>query len=195
MKKAADIWKSIRGHHLRGQIAFAVGLAALSFFAVAVYAAATVVLGVGTLEDSETFDGPTTVTARTISFAPDEVGAWHYHPGPLFNVVTQGTVTVEDGCGGERSFSAGQAFEEGGRVHRPKNLGDEATFAYQTFLIPQGNPTTVNIPGNERACGPPRNYDECRRGGWQDFNHPQTFENQGQCMLFVLRNKLSRFEN
>ena len=137
---------------------------------------------------SETLNGPASVTVRTISFAPGEVGAWHYHPGPLFNVVTQGTVTVEDGCGGEQSYTVGQAFEEGGRVHRPKNLGSEPTFAYQTFVVPLGSPTTQNIPGNERRCGPARNVDECMDDGWMNINFPQTFNNQGECIASVQSN-------
>ena len=117
------------------------------------YAAVTNVLGVGTLADSEVLGGPATVTVRTISFAPGEVGVWHYHPGPLFNVVTQGTVTLEDGfCGPDRSFGPGQAFEEGGRIHRPRNNGTEPTFAYQTFLTPLGSPTTINLPNFVPRC-------------------------------------------
>jgi quercetin dioxygenase-like cupin family protein len=175
--------------HLRTRLGVAVGLIAVSLFAVVAYAATTVILGVGTIDDSETLGGPATVTMRTISFAPGEVGAWHYHPGPLFNVVTQGTVTVEDGCRGEESYTPGQGFEEGGRVHRPKNLGSEPTFAYQTFVVPEGNPTTINIPNNERRCGPPRKISECRHGGWMNFNHPETFDNQGACIRYILLRK------
>jgi quercetin dioxygenase-like cupin family protein len=94
---------------------------------VTAYAVTTVVLGSGNAPHSETIGGPATMTARTLSLAPGDVNAWHYHPGPLFNIVTQGTVTVEDGCGGEQSYTVGQAFEEGGRVHRPKNQGLTAT--------------------------------------------------------------------
>ena len=162
--------------------------AAVLLTAVTAYAAITNVLGTGNIAYSETLEGPATVTVRTISFAPGEVGAWHYHPGPLFNVVTQGTVTVEDGCGGEQSYTVGQAFEEGGRVHRPKNLGGVATFAYQTFVVPLGEPTTVNISGNQRMCGPARDVDECKDGGWANFNFPQAFNNQGECVAFVQSN-------
>lgn len=159
----------------------AIGLVALGMFA---YAATTVIVAVGTIPYSDLFDGPATVTLRTISFAPGEVGAWHYHPGPLFNVVTRGIVTVEDGCGQEQSFTVGQAFEEGGRVHRPKNLGIEATFAHQTFVVPEGSPTTVNIPNNERRCGPPRNVNECQ-SGWINFTHPRSFSNEGDCIQYI----------
>lgn len=122
------------------------------YFGNTVSAAITNVLAVGTLDDSEVIGGPATVTFRTISFAPGEVGQWHYHPGPLFNVVTQGTVTLETPCHGERSYGPGEAFEEGGTVHRPKNLGDEATFAYQAFVVPQGQPTTINLPNYRPRC-------------------------------------------
>lgn len=179
----------MRINPIKKKFALVVGLSVVTLFGAVAYAATTVILGVGTIPHSEIIDGPATVTVRTISFAPGEVGAWHYHPGPLVNVVTQGTVTVEDGCGGEQSFAPGQAFEEGGRVHRPKNLGSEPTFAYQTFIIPQGNPTTVNIPSNQRLCGPVRNVQECKDNGWMNFNFPQAFNSQGECVSFVTADK------
>ena len=160
-------------------------LSAVLLFGAVGYAAATNILAVGTIPYSEVTEGPATVTFRTISFAPGEVGAWHYHPGPLFNVVTQGTVTVEDGCGGEQSYTVGQAFEEGGRVHRPKNLGGVPTFAYKTFVVPLGNPTTFNILDNQGLCGPVRNVSECQDNGWMKFNFPQAFNNQGECISFL----------
>ena len=165
-----------------------VGLAAVALGGVTAYAAVTNVLGVGNIPHSDVIGGPATVTVRTISFAPGEVGAWHFHPGPLFNVVTQGTVTVEDGCGGEQSYTVGQAFEEGGRVHRPKNLGGVPTFAYQTFVVPLGNPTTVNTPSGVRLCGPARTVAECKDDGWRKFDFPHAFNNQGECMAFLQSN-------
>jgi quercetin dioxygenase-like cupin family protein len=115
------------------------------------------VLALGTISDSQLFGGPATVTARTLTIRPGEVLAWHYHPGYAFNVVKSGTLTVEEGCGGEESLTPGQAFEEmEGHVHRAKNLSTtEDVVVYNTFIMPQGKPTTVNIPGNERRCGPP----------------------------------------
>lgn len=177
--------KILRKINLTRKNVILIGLLAVVLGGVTTYAAVTNVLGVGNIPHSETLNGPATVTVRTISFAPGEVGAWHYHPGPLFNVVTQGTVTVEDGCGGEQSYTVGQAFEEGGRVHRPKNLGGVPTFAYQTFVIPLGNPTTVNISGNQRQCGPVRDVEECKDEGWRKFDFPHAFNNQGECVAFV----------
>jgi quercetin dioxygenase-like cupin family protein len=183
--KSANLEKEIimKTNSLKNKLALVVALSLVAL-GIIVYAATTVIVAVGTIPHSELLNGPATVTVRTISYAPGELGAWHYHPGPLFNVVTRGTVTVEDGCGGEESFTIGQAFEEGGRVHRPKNLGTEATFAHQTFVVPDGSPTTVNIPNNERRCGPPRSVSECQ-SGWVSFTHPRSFSNQGDCIQYV----------
>lgn len=154
---------------------------------VTVYSATTNILAVGTIPNSQLFDGPATVTVRTLTIAPGEMLAWHYHPGYAFNVVKSGTLTVEDGCGGdEETLTPGQAFEEmEGRVHRAKNLGTTDVVVYNTFIMPQGKPTTVNIPGNERRCGPPENVEECKNEGWLNFTHPQTFINQGQCVDYI----------
>ncbi len=150
------------------------------------YPAVTTVLGVGTIEYSELFDGPAEVTARHFSSLPGEVGGWHYHPGFVFNVVTKGTVIVEDGCGEEQAFSAGEAFEKiGGRVHRFMNRGIVPAEEYQTFIVPKGSPLSVSLP--ERRCGPPKSANECRKGGWMNFTRPRNFINQGDCIEFIRR--------
>ena len=122
---------------------------------ISAYAPTTVIVAVGTIPYSELFDGPATLTVRQLLIAPGEILAWHYHPGRAYNVIKRGTLTVEDGCGQEEVFKAGQAFEETEfHVHRAKNLGTEEVEVYNTFIVPDGNPTTVNIPNNERRCGP-----------------------------------------
>jgi len=167
-------------------IVIAISLGAILFGVIA-YAATTVILAVGTIPHSDLFDGPATVTVRTLTIKPGEVLAWHYHPGYAFNVVKSGTLTVEEGCGGEETLTPGQAFEElKGHVHRAKNLSTtEDVVVYNTFIVPQGKPTTVNIPGNERRCGPPSDVNECKDGGWVNFTHPRSFINQGDCVQYV----------
>lgn len=174
----------------RSRKKFAIAIAAtigVAVICVTVYAATTNILAVGTIPNSQLFDGPATVTVRTLTIPPGEVGAWHYHPGYAFNVVKSGTLTVEEGCGGEETLTPGQSFEEvEGHVHRAKNLSaTEDVVVYNTFIMPQGKPTTRNIPGNERRCGPPSDVDECKNDGWLKFNHPQSFIDQGQCVEFV----------
>lgn len=155
--------------------------------AVTVRSATPNVLAVGAIPNSKLFDGPATVTVRTLTIRPGELLTWHYHPGYAFNVVKSGKLTVEDGCGGEEeTLIPGQGFEEmDGRVHRAKNLTTEDVVVYNTFIMPEGKSTTVNIPGNERRCGPPEDVEECRNDGWLKFSHPQSFISQGQCVDFV----------
>lgn len=152
-----------------------------------VYAAVTVILAVGTIEQSQLFDESATVTVRTLTIAPGESLQWHYHPGYAFNVVKSGQLTVEDGCGGQdETLLPGQAFEEmDGRVHRAKNLGTEPVTVYNTFIVPEGKPTTRNIPNNERRCGPPVDVAECKDDGWSKFDFPSAFANQGECIDWV----------
>ncbi len=119
------------------------------------YSAVTNIITVGTIPHSELFDGPATVTVRQLIIAPGETLAWHYHPGHAYNVIKRGTLTVEDGCGEVESFVAGDSFEETEyHVHRAMNLGTDEVEVYNTFIISAGNPTTVNIPNNDRHCGP-----------------------------------------
>lgn len=131
--------------------------------------------------------GPAVLTARVLNTPIGETtGGWHYHPGYVYNVVTQGTITLEDGCGEITQYSAGQAFETSeGRVHRAYNLGSVDAIEYNMFVGPPGRLITVNIPNNEHRCGPPSTVGECRHDGWQTFNHPAPFVNQGACVSYV----------
>ena len=153
----------------------------------AIYAATPLELWVGTSNHIGLWNGPSTLTARTLQTkAGETTGAWHYHPGYVYNVVRSGAITVEDGCGGAQTYTAGQAFETStGRVHRAYNLGADDAIESNMFVGPPGRPITVPIPNNEQRCGPPSSFDECKGDGWARFNHPTSFENQGQCIAFV----------
>jgi quercetin dioxygenase-like cupin family protein len=170
-----------------------VGLGVVLFLGATVYSGTTQTISseatpiaIGAIAHSELFDGPATVTVRQLTIFPGEILAWHYHPGRAYNVIKSGTLTVEDGCGGEEVLTAGQAFEEvSGRVHRAKNLGTENLVIINTFIVPQGSPTTINTPGNERLCGPPEDVEECKGGGWMNFTHPRAFSSKGDCIHYV----------
>jgi hypothetical protein len=138
---------------LRKMIVLVAALGAI-ILGITAYAAVSNILAVGTIPHSELFDGPATVTVRQFLIAAGETLPWHYHPGRAYNVIKRGTLTVEDGCGQLESFAAGAAFEETEfHVHRAMNLGKDEVEVYNTFIISAGNPTTVNIPNNERRCG------------------------------------------
>jgi quercetin dioxygenase-like cupin family protein len=163
-----------------------IGLGALLLGgAASVYAATSVIRGVGTMAHFEPFDGPATMTARSLFIDANEVLPWHQHPGiGAYTIVKTGTLTVEDGCGGVAVYPEGTAFiEPPGRVHRGI-AGDVAVETVQTFLVPAGSAFSVNVP---KACGAPLEVDECKGDGWSAFTYPRTFSNQGDCITFVHR--------
>jgi quercetin dioxygenase-like cupin family protein len=151
---------------------------------VTVYAATSVISGVGTIAHFEPFDGPATMTARSLFISANEVLPWHQHPGiGAYTIVKSGTLTVEDGCGGEVVYPQGTAFiEPPGRVHRGK-AGAEPVETVQTFVVPLGSAFSVNVP---QACGAPLAVDECKGHGWFNFTYPRTFSNQGDCQQYVI---------
>jgi len=164
------------------------GLAIL--LSVSAYASSTVVIAVGTNQYSALLGGPAVVTTRQLTITPGEVLAWHYHPCIVITIIKQGTLTVEDGCGGVEVFKAGDSFEEEPfRVHHGMNLGSEDVISIQTFVAVPGTPTTVQTPNNQPLCGAPQTVEECKNGGWMKFNFPRKFTSQGDAEQFVLTGK------
>src|SRR5262245_65520805 len=111
-------------------------------FGITAFSAVTNIIAVGTIPNSELFDGPATVTVRQLIIAPGETLQWHYHPGRAYNVIKRGTLTVEDGCGQVESFPAGGSFEETEfHVLQAMNLESEGVEGYKTFSMYTVNPT------------------------------------------------------
>ncbi len=170
----------------RLKLSFIVGFALLMISGVVYASIMPLILGVGRNADAPLVGGPATVTFRQLTTTPGDVGAWHYHPGFVHNVVTSGAIKIEDGCGGAPTYSAGQAFETSqGRVHRAINEGSVNAVEYNVFIRQEGKPLTRFIPNNEQRCGPVSTEDECLNGGWESFNFPDEFKNQGACIAFV----------
>jgi quercetin dioxygenase-like cupin family protein len=166
------------------KLIFGLALCAITVFAVTVYAVTSVRLAQGTIPVSELFNGPAEVTMTHITMQPGETIPWHYHPGRVYVIVQSGTITEDGGCGGSEVFTAGQAFEEPiPRVHQVRNTGSVPAELFVTFLVPSGQPRTVNTAGP--LCGPPTRKSECKDGGWMNFNFPRSFVNQGDCIRFV----------
>lgn len=132
----------------RMRVATAVGFGAVLLGTTA-YASVSETIAAGTVAFSEKIGGPATMTVRRLTIAPGEVLGWHYHAGVgAYTVVKRGTLTLEDGCGGETVFTAGQAFVEGpGHIHRGKNLGAEEVETVQMFIAPVGVPISLPTAG------------------------------------------------
>jgi quercetin dioxygenase-like cupin family protein len=165
-----------------------IGLGALLLGGVvSAYAATSLIRGTGTMAQYDPFGGPATMTARSLFIEANEVLPWHYHPGiGAYTIVKTGTLTVQDGCGGEVVYTQGTALiEPPGRVHRGI-AGDVAVETVQTFLVPVGSAFSVNVP---KACGAPLEVDECKDNGWTAFDFPRTFSSQGDCVASVRRSE------
>ena len=144
------------------------------------------------------WQGPAAIVANDNNVTGAGVtGGWHYHPGYMYNVVKQGSVTIEDGCSepddanpedyGTRTYTQGQAFEKAdGRVHRAVNPDAELDeIEISMTIVPPGVPARVPTVGSMgKRCGPARSVDECRRY-WERFNFPSAFNNKGECVAFV----------
>jgi quercetin dioxygenase-like cupin family protein len=171
---------------LKQRPVIALGLAfGVVLVAATAYGAVSQVIAAGTIAYYEPFGESAVVTMRRLTLAPHEVLGWHSHPGiGAYTVITQGVLTVEDGCGGEEVYMPGQAFREHpNRVHRGKNLTADPVETVQTFVVPPGHPISE---ANVQACGYPISVDECRSDGWEKFTFPRTFANQGDCEQFVI---------
>ena len=60
---------------------------------------------------------------------------------------------------------------------------DTATNSVETTFGVGTYPYGVAI--HTLGIGPPTTTDQCKKGGWQTFNVPRTFKNQGDCVSFV----------
>ena len=87
-------------------------------------------------------------TARVVHFhfAPGGHTGWHSHPGPVFVMVTAGTLTLEQSDGSVADYPAGTGFvEDPNRVHIARNESATEDMELDAFiLIPVGAPVRVD---------------------------------------------------
>lgn len=96
-----------------------------------------------------TVDGIDYLVTR-ITVAPGGGTGWHYHPGQVFGVVREGTLTHYDGgCVTDGVYGAGTPVTEGigpGFVHNGRNLGPTPLVMEIVYINPAGNPLSVDTP-------------------------------------------------
>ena len=75
---------------------------------------------------------------------------WHQHSGPIWVVMTAGTLTYYDVDGSEcraQAFSAGSAFfDPGNNTHIARNEGSETVELYATYMLPEGGSARIDVP-------------------------------------------------
>jgi quercetin dioxygenase-like cupin family protein len=66
------------------------------------------------------------VGSTIVTLQPGEDTGWHHHNAPLYAYILEGTVTVDYGDEGVRTYEAGTAFMEAiGTSHIGRNEADE----------------------------------------------------------------------
>ena len=76
---------------------------------------------------------------RLVKFelAPGGAFPWHQHPGPVWVVVTQGTLTFYSAACHPHPYPAGSAFfDPGNLTHTARNEGEEPVEVIATFMFP-----------------------------------------------------------
>lgn len=124
----------------------AVGMAVL----VPSSAAATPSAGIeATTLVQSTLNGKDYVT-RELTIAPGGTTGWHYHPGQVFGVVKDGTLTHYNGdCSVDGVYHAGDAISEGsgtGYIHEGRNEGTTPVVMWVLYIKPAGSALAVDMP-------------------------------------------------
>ena len=86
---------------------------------------------------------------RVVRFQIEPGGhtGWHSHPGPVFVMITAGTMTLyqADDLDNPADYPAGAGFvEDAGRVHIARNEGDDDLELDAFFLVPRGAPLRID---------------------------------------------------
>jgi quercetin dioxygenase-like cupin family protein len=86
---------------------------------------------------------------RVVKFelAPGGAFPWHQHPGPVWVVVTQGTLTFYSAACDAHPYPAGSTFfDPGNLTHTARNEGSEPVEVIATFMFPADAGTAASIP-------------------------------------------------
>lgn len=113
-------------------------------------ASATPSSGVTAVTISDQVIGGTDYVLKQITIAPGGTTGWHYHSGPVYGVVEQGTLThYHSDCSVNAVYGPGDViFEQPGPgdVHLGRNLGTTPVVLLVLYADPVGSPLTVSVP-------------------------------------------------
>ncbi len=106
--------------------------------------------GVDAVTMSHSSRGGKDYITKQITIAPGGTTGWHYHPGEVFGVIKEGTLTHYDsGCTVDGVYGVNQPItEESGRgyVHEGRNEGPDPLVMWVLYIDPAGSPLTVDMP-------------------------------------------------
>jgi quercetin dioxygenase-like cupin family protein len=94
--------------------------------------------------------GGTDYIVREITVPPGQSTGWHYHDGPLYGVVRQGTLShFDSGCASDGVYREGSAVQEPagpGNVHIGRNLGSTPLVLDVLYVLPHDAPFSEDAP-------------------------------------------------
>jgi quercetin dioxygenase-like cupin family protein len=94
-------------------------------------------------------DGQDYIT-KEITIAPGGSTGWHWHPGRVFGVVREGTLThTIANCSVDAVYPAGSPVTEStgpNNVHIGRNLGPDPLVMWITYIEPAGGPLSIDAP-------------------------------------------------
>lgn len=99
---------------------------------------------------AQTTVGDTDYTVREITVPAGQSTGWHYHDGPLYAVVKQGTLSHFDStCASDGVYRAGSTIVEpsgSDHVHIGRNLGSTPLVLDVLYVLPHGAPFSEDAP-------------------------------------------------
>lgn len=94
--------------------------------------------------------GDTDYVVREITIPPGQATGWHYHDGPLYAFVQQGTLShFASTCASDGVYDKGDFIQEPagpGNVHIGRNLGDTPLVLDVLYVLPHGSPFSEDAP-------------------------------------------------
>jgi quercetin dioxygenase-like cupin family protein len=102
-------------------------------------------------------NGTEVADVRLVNFSVEPGGTfgWHRHGGPVWVIVTSGTLTIysgDDPCT-PQLYGAGSAFlDPGDHTHVGKNETSDPVEIYATFMLPNGGEPRLDAPDPGVGC-------------------------------------------
>ncbi|MGW7202086.1 cupin domain-containing protein [Streptomyces sp. NPDC054837] len=94
--------------------------------------------------------GGTDYTVREVTVPPGQATGWHYHGGPVYGYVKQGTLShYHSDCASDGVYPKGTVVREPGGpsdVHLGRNLGDTPLVLEVLYVLPHGSAFSEDVP-------------------------------------------------
>ncbi|HEY8981067.1 MAG TPA: cupin domain-containing protein [Streptomyces sp.] len=96
----------------------------------------------------QTTAGGKDYTLRKLTLPPGATTGWHQHTGMVYARIEEGTLSHFDAtCESDGVYTAGQFIEEGPNyTHIGRNLGDTPLVLDVLYVLPHGDPFSVDEP-------------------------------------------------